>query len=46
MQSKTNTIFIETIRWKDKAIKLNDFRKTEFEEFMKTLDLNCKEDNK
>ena len=46
MQSKANTIFREKIGWKDKAVKLNDLRKTEFKEFMKTLDLNCKEDKK
>ena len=46
MQSKANTIFREKIRWKDKAVKLNDLRKTEFKEFMKTLDLSCKEDKK
>ena len=43
MQSKASTIFREKIRLKDKAVKLNYLRKTEFKEFMKTLDISCKE---
>ena len=46
MQSKANMIFREKIRWKDKTVKFNDLRKTEFKEFMKTLNQSCKEDKK
>ena len=46
MQSKANMIFREETKWKDKAVKLNDLRKTIFKEFMKSLNLSCKRNQK
>ena len=46
LQSKANSIFKENIGWMEKHIKLSYMRKEGFKEFLKNLNLECKNDKK
>ena len=46
LQDKANIIFKENINWREKQIKLNDLRKYEFKEFMKSINLSNKTDKR